>query len=137
MSNFVYGKAKESFFKGEINLLNNSIKTLIIDSSQYSVSQNLHQFVSDIPVAAIKYRSTSLQNKIINLGTFDADDVLIPDYPGNAFDALIIYQAESTDSNSKLLFYIDNAVGLPFTGSISTSPVTIVWDNGSNKIISI
>ena len=137
MSNFVYGKAKESFLKGEIDLLNNSIKALIVHSSDYTVSENVDQFVSNIPAAAIKYRSNALQNKVLNLGTFDADDVLIPDYPGPAFDAIVIYQDNSNDSTSRLLFYIDNAVGLPFTGSISTSPVTIVWDNGSNKIISI
>jgi hypothetical protein len=137
MSNFVYGKAKESFLKGEINLLNNSIKALIVHSSEYSVSQNVDQFVSNIPAAAIKYRSNPIQNKSITLGIFDADDLLIPDYPGPAFDTIVIYQDSSNDSSSRLLFYIDNAAGLPFTGSISTSPVTIVWDNGSNKIISI
>jgi hypothetical protein len=137
MSNFVYGKAKESFLKGEINLLNNNIKVLIIDSSEYSASQNSDQYVSDIPVAAIKHRSTALQTKSITLGVFDADDILIPEYSGDAFDAMVIYQDNSNDSLSRLLFHIDNAVGLPFTGSISTSPVTIVWDNSGTRIISI
>jgi len=137
MANFIYGKAKESLLKGEINLLANQIKALMIDTSLYSPSQNADQFVSDIPTAAIKFDTTALQSVSITLGVIDAEDLLVPNYPGNAFGALVLFQVGSSNTNSRLLFYIDTAVGLPFTGSISTSPVTIIWDNGPNKIIAL
>ena len=99
--------------------------------------QNSDQFVSDIPSAAIKKRSTAIQNLTCTLGVVDADDLVIGDYDGSAFNTVVIYQDSSNDNSAILLFYIDTANGLPFPGSSSSSPVTIIWDNGSNKIIAI
>lgn len=137
MANFFYPKAKESLFKGQIDIISNQIKILLIDTSLYAPSVNTDTFVSDIPPLAIKDRSDPVQNVNINLGIVDADDVIIADYPGHPFSGLIGYQVGSSDSSSRLLFHIDTAVGLPFTGASSTSPVTIVWNNEINKIISL
>lgn len=137
MANFIYGKAKESLLKGEINLLSNQIKILIINTSLYTPSQNSDQFVSDIPSSAIIKRSNALQNVSVTLGVLDADDLIIGDYDGSAFSAVIGYQVAATDASSRLIFYVDTAIGLPFTGASSSSPVTIVWENGANKIISL
>ena len=137
MSNFFYPKAKEALFKGQINIISNQIKILLIDTSLYTPSVNTDTFVSDIPEASIKDRSDPVQNVNINLGIIDADDVIISDYPGHPFSGLVGYQVGSSDSNSRLLFHIDTAMGLPFTGASSTSPVTIVWNNEINKIISL
>ena len=137
MSNFIYGKAKESFLKGEISVTSNPLRLLLIDSNQYIPSQNSDQFVSDIPSGAIRDRSGTLQNITTTLGVLDADDVTLSDYSGQSFSAVIGYQQGSSDNNSRLIFYVDTATGLPFTGSSTTSPVTIFWDNGINKIISL
>ena len=137
MSNFIYGKAKESLLKGEINLVLNQLKVLLIDNSLYTPQQNVHQFVSDVPSNAIKKRSNALENVTLTLGVLDASDLLIPDYDGSAFNAVIGYQSNISDTSARLIFYIDNALGLPFSGSSSTSPVTIVWENNSTKIISL
>lgn len=137
MPNFIYGKAKESLFKGEINLLSNFIKVLFIDSQNYTPAQNIDQFVSDVPESAIKKRSNPLQNVTNNLGVIDAQDLVEIDYSGSPFDALILYLDHADDSSARLLAYIDSSVGLPFSGSSSVIPVTIVWDNGPTKIIAI
>lgn len=137
MANFIYGKAKESLLKGEINLIANQIRALIIDGSLYSPLQNTHQYVSDIPAGAIKKRSNPLQNISVTLGVVDADDLIIGDYDGSPFSVVVGYQSTGSDSTSRLIFYIDTATGLPFSGASSTSPVTIVWENGSHKIISL
>lgn len=137
MSNFIYGKAKESLLKGEISVTTNAVRLLLIDGNQYIPSQNSDQFVSDVPVGAIRDRSGTLQNITTTLGVFDADDITLTEYNGQSFSAVIGYQQGSNDTNSRLIFYVDTATGLPFTGSSSTSPVTIFWDNGINKIISL
>lgn len=136
MSNFIYGKAKESLLKGEINLISNQIKILLVDNT-YVPSENVHQYVSDVSAGSIKDRSDALQNVSVTLGIVDANDVAIADYPGDAFSAVIGYQVGSSDANSRLIFYVDTATGLPFTGASSTSPVTIMWENGANKIIAL
>lgn len=137
MANFFYSKAKEKLFFANININSNQFKALLIDNSLYTPNQNSDQFVSDIPSAAIKKRSTAIQNLTCTLGVIDADDLVISDYDGSAFNTVVIYQDSSNDNSAILLFYIDTANGLPFPGSSSSSPVTIIWDNGSNKIIAI
>lgn len=137
MANFIYGKAKESLLRGEINLAVNQIKVLLIDNSLYTPSQNVHQYVSDIPAGSIRKRSNALQNVTLTLGVIDADDLIIGDYDGSAFSSIIGYQLGASDASSRLIFYVDTATGLPFTGASSTSPVTIVWENGTHKIISL
>jgi hypothetical protein len=137
MSNFIYGKAKESFLKGEMSVTTNPVRLLLIDGNQYIPSENSDQFVSDIPTSAVTDRSSGLQGITTTLGIFDANDVTLVDYDGQAFTAVVGYQQGSDDNNSRLFFYIDTATGLPFTGSSSTSPVTIIWNNGISKIISL
>ena len=137
MSNFVYKKAKQSILNGEINFPSNNLKLLIIDKNYYTPDENLDQYVSDVPANAIKKRSNIIQNVTNSLGTLDANDVSISSYEGGYFDAIIMYTVGSSDADSKLIFFIDTSVGLPFNGSNSTTPITIIWSDSNNKILSI
>ena len=137
MSNFIYGKAKEAMLSGQIDVSTKKIRALLINNSLYTPSINADQFVSQIPVAAIKKRSADMQGVTFSLGVLDANDLIITDHDGSAFNAIAFYQVGTSDSDSRLLFYIDTATGLPFPGANNESPVTILWDNGPNKIISL
>lgn len=136
MANFIFKKAKESFLKGEINLINNSIKVLLVNNT-YSPNESSHQYVSDIAGSSIEYRSNALQAKVVTNGVFDADNILIENYSGNSFKALVIYVDTGVDSTSRLIAYIDNSDGLPFSSANTSATVTIVWSDSSNKILSI
>jgi hypothetical protein len=136
MSNFIYGKAKESLLNGQINVISNDLKLLII-KSDYVPNVNGHQFVSDINPSYIRIRSGKIQNVTNTLGVLDADDVQILSYSGLSFNAVIIYIDSGNDSTSRLLAYIDTSEGLPFSGVNITSTITIVWNNDFNKIISL
>ena len=137
MANFIYKKAKEAILNGGINFSSNSFKALLVDISAYTVSENTHQFVSDVPAESIRKRSNNLSLVTNTLGVVDADDLIISDYTGEAFGAIILYQVGYSDSVSRLIFYIDSSSGLPFSGSTNNVPVTIFWDNSNNKILSI
>jgi hypothetical protein len=78
-----------------------------------------------------------MTNVVNSLGVLDADDISMSDYNGQYFDAIVLCQSGSSDSNSKLIFFIDTSSGLPFTGSNSNTPVTIIWSDSNNKILSI
>ena len=71
MANFVYGKAKQALLNGQINVLSNSLKILIVDSS-YVPSANSDQYVSNINPSYIKNRSAIIQNVTNTLGVLDA-----------------------------------------------------------------
>jgi hypothetical protein len=137
MANFVYKKAKESLLNGEFNLSSNSLKVLLIDKSLYTPNEDADRYISDIPASAIKKRSNSMTNVVSSLGVLDADNVSISDYNGQYFDGIVLYQSGSSDSNSKLIFFIDTSSGLPFAGSNSDTPVTIIWSDSNTKILSI
>lgn len=137
MANFIYKKAKEAILNGEINFSSNSFKALLVDIATYTANQNTHQFVSDVPAESIRKRSNNLDLVTNTLGVVDASDLIISDYTGEAFGAIILYQVGYSDSVSELIFYIDSSSGLPFSGSNNNTPVTIFWDNSNNKILSI
>ena len=137
MANFIYKKAKESLLNGEFNLSSNNLKVLLIDKSLYTPNENLDRYVSDVPSNAIKKRSNSMTNVVNSLGVLDADNISMTDYNGQYFDGIVLYQNGTSDSNSKLIFFIDTSSGLPFVGSNTNTPVTIIWSDSNTKILSI
>lgn len=136
MANLVYTKAKESLLNGAINTSSSNYKVLLLDTSLYAVNISSDQYVSDIPSSAIKGRSLNLNNVTSTNGILNADDVTIS-HDGSAFQALALYQVGSSDSNSRLIIYIDNSTGLPFEGNNSSISITIFWSDTVNKILSL
>lgn len=136
MANFIYGKAKQALLNGQINVLSNNLKVLLVTSS-YTPSINSDQYVSDINPSYIKNRSGVIQNVSNALGTLDADDVVISVHDGSAFKAVVLYNSSASDSDSRLISYIDTSPGLPFAGVNFSLPITIIWNNDSTKILSL
>ena len=136
MANFIYGKAKQSLLNGEFNISSDSLKVLLVTES-YVPNQNIDQFVSNISGSYIKQRTSSLTNVTNTLGVIDADNVLVSNYDGSAFKALVIYKDSGTDSTSRLLAYIDTATGLPVSATASPISITISWSNDQYKIFSL
>lgn len=137
MANFIYGKAKQAMLNGEINFASNQYRLLLVKTSLYEINQNVDEFVSDIPLESITARSSNISGITNVLGIIDGNDVIIEPYNGGVFEALIFYQVGSTDNNSRLIFYIDNSEGLPYTVTASNVTVTIIWSNSVNKILSL
>jgi hypothetical protein len=137
MANFIYGKAKQALLNGQINFSASNYKLLLINSSLYTPSQNSDEFVSNVNTSAITARSDNISSITNVLGVLDADDVNIASYSGGSFQAVVLYQVGSTDSSSRLVFYIDTGIGLPYTLTNQNVPITINWSNALTKIISL
>lgn len=137
MANFIYQKTKQAFLNGGINLSSKELKVLLINSSEYIPNQSLDEYVSDIPASAITARSQAISSVDTNNGILSADNITILNYSGSAFDAVIMYESDTSDSNSRLISYIDTSSGLPFLGLNSVESVTIFWSEDSTKILSI
>lgn len=136
MSNFIYGKAKEAFLNGLIDMSNDQID-IIFTKNSYVPSQNSDEFVSDIEISNITTTPINLTNVSNTLGVIDANDVFVSNYPGTAFNAVVIFQAKTSAEDSRLIAYIDTSEGLPFLGTNEAIDITISWSNDLNKIISI
>jgi len=136
MANFIYKKSKEALFKGGIDITTKSFKTAFIKTTVYTPNQNTDEFLSTIPSSAIVYRSSTLSNLTNVLGTLDAND-LTEVYDGQPFQAIVLYQVGTTDANSRLISFIDDSPGLPFSGTADATTLTLSWDNTATKIISL
>jgi hypothetical protein len=136
MANLVYGKAKTGLLNGLINTSASQYALLLVDKSLYSINELTDEFVSDIPTLAIKKRTENISGITVVNGVLDANDLTII-HDGSYFDAIICYQIAGTDAGSRLFFYIDSSIGLPYSGSNSSSSITIIWSNTVSKILSI
>jgi len=137
MANTVYAKAKQALLEGDLDLTGQSLKVLFIKKSLYTPNFLTNQYVSDIPIAAIVFRTANISNVTAQDGILDATDLLEESYSSGAFDGIILYQVGSSDSSSRLIFFIDESEGLPFTGAGNSLLLTLQWNNESGKILSL
>ena len=140
MANQLYTKAKQALLGGEPNLSSNVITIALVDTDVYTFSAS-HEFRSSIPNTAV-VSTNNLISKTITNGVFDAADVVYPFVTGANCEALILYHntgdAETTGSrqaDSRLIVYIDTAVGLPVLPS--GSKLTVKFSDGASKIFAI
>lgn len=134
MANFIYKKTKEALLNGDIKVLDNELKVLLLNNN-YTPNQNTDAFVSDIIPNSIVSRSNAITNISSTLGILDANDVKIDPFDGVSFKAIALYQSTGLDATSRLVFYIDTAPGLPFNGSNLINTVTISWSDEPGKIL--
>ena len=133
MANALYPKAKEAFLNGSINMIANTITIALIDTGVYTYSTS-HQFRSDISNSAVISTST-LSNKTIANGVFDADDALFSSVTGANAEALIIFSDSAIQGTSRLIAYIDSATGLPILPN--GGDITVAFSSGSSRIFAL
>lgn len=134
MASVVYSKAKESFLSGAINLTSDTIKAMLVDNADYTFS-SAHQFLSDVPILGREEISAAMTSKTVTNGVFDAADVTFTAAAGDPCESIIVFKDTGVVGTSPLIAYIDTATGLPVT--LNGGDVTVMWDNGSNKIFAL
>lgn len=132
MANSLYGKAREKFAQAALNWDTSTIKVVLVDTGAYTVSIDVHEFLSDIPSGARIATSPALTGKTSVLGECDADDVTVVAVSGTTIEAAVIYADTGTPATSALIAFIDTATGLVLTPN--GGDVLIGWNNGVNKI---
>jgi hypothetical protein len=133
MANALYLKAKEGFLNGSINMVANTITIALIDTGVYTYS-SAHQYRNEISNSAV-ISSTTLANKTITNGVFDADDATFSSVTGANCEALIIFSDTGVQGTSRLIAYIDSATGLPILPN--GGDITVAFSSGSSKIFAL
>ena len=133
MANALYSKAKESFLNGSINMVANTITIALVDTGVYTYSST-HQFRNEVSNSAI-ISSTTLTNKTITNGVFDADDATFSSVTGANCEALLIFQDTGIQTTSRLVAYIDSATGLPILPN--GGDISVAFSSGSSKIFAL
>lgn len=114
----LYDKSLKAIGGADIDLINHRLVAVLIDLSQgYAVDLAADEFLTDLPadsvVASVPLTGKSVGDKC----AFDADDTTFPDITsGLVVGAAFIYRDTGFDNSSPLIYYTDNAAGLPVTG---------------------
>lgn len=133
MANALYSKAKEAFLNGSINMVANTITIALVDTGVYTYSA-AHQFRNEVSNSAV-ISSTTLANKTITNGVFDADDATFSSVTGANCEALLIFQDTGIQTTSRLIAYIDSATGLPILPN--GGDISVAFSSGSSKIFAL
>jgi hypothetical protein len=133
MANALYSKAKEAFLNGSINMVANTITIALVDTGVYTYSAS-HQFRNEVSNSAV-ISSTTLANKTITNGVFDADDATFSSVTGANCEALLIFQDTGIQTTSRLIAYIDSATGLPILPN--GGDISVAFSSGSSKIFAL
>jgi len=135
MANAIYDKGRQAFMEGEIDMDDDDIRVVLVDTDDYTHSISAHDNLDDIPAGARIAVSAALGSTDVTDGVFDAADVTFSSVTGDQAEALVIYKHTGVEGTSKLIAYIDVATGLPVTPN--GGDITVTWDNGANKIFKL
>lgn len=133
MANALYSKAKEAFLNGSINMVANTVTIVLVDTGVYTFSST-HQFRNEVSNSAV-ISSTTLTNKTITNGVFDADDATFSSVTGANCEALLIFQDTGIQTTSRLIAYIDSATGLPILPN--GGDISVAFSSGNSKIFAL
>ncbi len=136
MADAVYPLGKEGMMGGDIDLNTDDIRVILLKSGYtYSAA---HQYVSDLTPGSYEIdRSASTMTSLdVSAGVFDAADHTISAVAGgDTVEKFVIYKYNVADSAAALVYYNDQATGLPL--STNGSDITLTWDSGGNKIFAL
>ena len=132
MANVLYAKGRQGFLDGSIDWDTDDIRSILIDTADYTVNLSTHDNLDDIPGAARVAVSGALAGKTVVDGVADANDVTFSAVSGDECEALVLYKHTGTESTSRLIAYIDSASGLPVTPN--GGDIEVQWADGDDKI---
>lgn len=112
MASAIFPKAKEQLLQAGINLATADVRCMLVRSTYaYDAAD---EFVADLG-AVDNGRSAALGSKTFTNGAFDAADSSITATAANASNAIVVFVHTGNDATARLIAYLDDAVGLPFT----------------------
>lgn len=116
MANQLMPKFKEALLKADIDLENDDIRWVLIDTGAYTFS-SAHDFLADVASGARLATSGALGSKTFTNGLFDAADPSLTDPGGGATaEAMYLYKHTGSDATALLIAWFDTGVtGLPLT----------------------
>ncbi len=131
LANGFYQKGLESFGKGEISWIDDTIKVLLVDAT-YTPNLSTDQFLSDIAAGKRVATSGGITNRLATDGVADADDVVFSSVSGSIIAYVVFFQSTGVEGTSRLIIVWDAMDGLPLTPDGTN--ITLQLDNDVDKI---
>ena len=133
-ANALYDAGRDGFLGGD-NDWDSDHRLIFHDNADDTINLTTDDFLDDVAAAARVAVSGTIGSPTHAAGVADAADVTVNAVTGDQFEAIIIYQHTGTESTSDLVLAIDTATGLPCTPNGGN--ISVVWDNGANKIFKL
>jgi len=133
MTAALFGQGREGFLDGSIDWDTDDVRAMLVRDTY--TFDDADEFVSDLG-AVTNGRSAALGTKTVLNGVAGAADTTLVATAAVVCNALIVYKYNVADGAARLIAYIDNATGLPFTPAAGQT-VNIAWDTGANKIFKL
>ena len=135
MANALFGIGRANFLIGDIHWDSDNIKFTFVDSTDYTLAIDTHDYYDDITAGGRVGTSGNLSSKTYALGVADAADETVNTVTGDQFEYIILWMDSSVEATSPLIACIDTATGLPCTPNGGN--ITVQWDAGANKIFKL
>lgn len=132
MADRLYDRGRAGFLSANIDWLVDPVRALLVDLTLYGPDFVNDEFLSDIPALARVATSTLMGGKTATAGVADADDSLFSAVVGAQVGAIVLYQDTGNEATSRLIAYIDTAVGLPYLPV--GNDVQVTWSGGADRI---
>lgn len=126
MATFWFNKGREGFADGSFSWTGSSIYAALIDTTKYNPAATTSDKFLSVPAAisgAIVARTTNSGLSIVTAktavdGILDCDDITWSSVTNGAVvGAIIFYYNAGSDGANRMIMFIDNAGGFPFTGN--------------------
>lgn len=126
MADTFYPKGKENLLKGNIDVLNDTIKVALIDTGTYTYNV-LHEAYDDL--SGVVGTPTTLANVALDVNSIGGDNVTFDSVTGSTVEAVVIYKDSGTPATSYLIAYIDTITNSPIVPN--GGDLTVVWDDAT------
>lgn len=105
----LYDRGMAEIARTNIDLLNDTIKAVLIDEADYTFSQS-HEDLDDVAGGSIVGTAVALGTKTVSdAGVFDSATVTLSSVSGDATEAVLLYLDSGSSATSTLIAYYTNA----------------------------
>jgi len=118
---------------GDIDLLVDTIKAVLVDDADYTPNYTTHDFLDDVPAGARVGTPVALASKSTTDGVFDAADTTLTSVTGDQCESVLVFKDTGNAATSPIIAHV--LLSAPVTPN--GGDITIVWDNGTNKIFKL
>lgn len=123
MATVIYPEAKDALMSGDLDLLVDDIRIILVDTADYTYSA-AHDFLNDVAAGSrVATSAATISSPSVTAGKFTHSAVTFSSVSGDQFEALIYYKHTGNEATSALICYIDSATNLPMT----PTGANIVW----------
>lgn len=134
MANALYDPIRVDFARGLIDWEDTGmeVEAILVDTGAYNFNAS-HKHLDQITAPARVGDPMPVEDRVVfDTGGLDASDVTFPAVTGPSIEAIVLYIKGTTDADSRLIAFIDNAQGLPTTPN--TGDIRVIWSNEAARI---